>query len=92
MQIHGTTQVHGSHGINAPHIAHRGQAAQNSPSSGAVDRVDISAAAEAASQVADADGVRRGLVNEIRSQIAAGTYDTPAKFDAALERMFDEMA
>ena len=30
---------------------------------------------------------RRYLVERIRRQIAAGTYDTPEKFEAALERL-----
>jgi flagellar biosynthesis anti-sigma factor FlgM len=31
--------------------------------------------------------IRFDLVNRIRSEIAAGTYDTPEKMDIALERM-----
>jgi negative regulator of flagellin synthesis FlgM len=92
MHIHGTTHVHGPHGINAPHIIHRGQAPTHAPSNGAVDRVDISAAAEAAARAADAGDVRQDLVDNIRAQIAAGTYETPGKLDAALERMLDELA
>jgi len=92
MHIHGTSHIHGPHGINAPHSAHRGQASQNTPASGAADRVDISAAADAAATAAETGSVRQALVDSIRAQIAAGTYDTPAKLDAALERMFDEMA
>ena len=92
MHIHGTSHIHGPHGINAPHSAHRSQASQNAPASGAADRLDISAAADAAAQAAETGSVRLDLVNNIRSQIAAGTYETPAKLDAALERMLDEMA
>jgi negative regulator of flagellin synthesis FlgM len=92
MQIHGTTHIHGPHGINAPHSAHRGQAAQHAPAAGSVDRVDISPAAEAAVQATETSAARAELVNQIKAQIAAGTYDTPAKFDAALERMLDELA
>jgi negative regulator of flagellin synthesis FlgM len=91
MHIHGTTHVHGPHGINPPHSAQRGQASQQTPGSGAVDRVDISPAAEAAVQAAESGQNRQALVNSIRAQIAAGTYDTPAKLDVALERMFDEL-
>ena len=92
MHIHGTTHIHGPHGTNAPHFAHRGQATQDtSPASGA-DRVDISPAAEAAIQAAETGQIRQALVNSIRAQIAAGTYDTPAKLEAALERMLDEIA
>ncbi|MCI0335911.1 MAG: flagellar biosynthesis anti-sigma factor FlgM [Planctomycetes bacterium] len=92
MHIHGTTHVHGPHGINAPHSVHRGQASQQAPAGGPVDRVDISPAAEAAVQAAETGRIRQDLVNQIRAQIAAGTYETPAKLEAALERMLDEIA
>jgi Anti-sigma-28 factor, FlgM len=32
-------------------------------------------------------GVRTELVARVRREIAAGTYDTPQKWDAALERL-----
>lgn len=35
--------------------------------------------------------IRRDLVDRIRQEIAEGTYDTPEKFDAALERLLDEL-
>jgi negative regulator of flagellin synthesis FlgM len=91
MHIHGTTHVHGPQGINPPHSVHRGRNSQPTRSAGAVDRVEISPAAAAASQAADSSKIRTALVNSIRAQIAAGTYDTPAKLEAALERMFDEI-
>jgi negative regulator of flagellin synthesis FlgM len=91
MHIHGTTHIHGPHGINAPHSVQRGQASQQAPASGAADRVDISPAAEAAVRAAESGQIRHELVRSIRAQIAAGTYDTPAKLDVALERMFDEI-
>jgi hypothetical protein len=34
---------------------------------------------------------RAGLVAEIRSQIAAGTYDTPEKWEIALDRLLDRL-
>ena len=91
MQIQGPSQVHGAHGINAPHFAQRTPAAQATPTSGAVDRVDISPAAQAASQAAETGDVRNELVNMIRSQISAGTYDTPDKMEVAMERLLDQM-
>jgi hypothetical protein len=30
-------------------------------------------------------------VNRVRSEIAAGAYETPAKLDAALNRLLDEI-
>ena len=92
MHIHGTTHIHGPHGTNAPHFAHRGQPTEGAPPSAGADRVEISPAAEAAVQAAETGRVRHALVNSIRAQIAAGTYDTPAKLEAALERMLDEFA
>lgn len=37
------------------------------------------------------DGIRWELVAKIRRQIAAGTYDTPEKFEQALERLMDQL-
>lgn len=91
MHIHGTTHIHGTHGINQPHFAHQGEASPNASPNAVVDRLDISPAAEAAIQAAESGNIRHTLVENIRAQIAAGTYETPAKLDAALERMFDEI-
>jgi len=86
----GISKVHGPHGINAPHAPFRGQAtdgAAKTPAAG--DSVTISPAAEAALQATETGGIRQDLVNRIRSEIAAGTYETPAKLDAALDRLID---
>ncbi len=91
MHIHGTTHIHGPQGPNAPHFTQRGQASQGAQQSGGTDRVDISPAAEEASRVAETRPIRQALVDSIRAQIAAGTYDTPAKLETALERMLDEI-
>jgi negative regulator of flagellin synthesis FlgM len=92
MHIHGTTHVHGPQGINAPHSVHRGQPSQAARPGMAADRVEISSAAAAAVQAAEAGPIRQALVNNIRAQIANGTYETPGKLEAALERMLDEIA
>jgi negative regulator of flagellin synthesis FlgM len=91
MQIHGTNRIHGPQGINAPNFTQRTNGTQQSPAAGAVDRVDISPAAQAAS-AAEASPIRHALVNSIRRQIADGSYDTPEKMEMALDRMLDEMA
>lgn len=88
----GPSHVHGPHGINAPHAPFRGTAAAPEAKTHAVgDRVTISPAAEAAIQAAEAGGIRHDLVNRIRGEIAAGTYETPDKLDAALDRLLDEI-
>jgi hypothetical protein len=34
---------------------------------------------------------RAALVDQIRREIAKGTYDTPEKWDAALDRLLDRL-
>ena len=35
--------------------------------------------------------IRQDLVDRVRKEIAAGTYDTPEKWDAALDRLLERM-
>jgi negative regulator of flagellin synthesis FlgM len=88
MQIHGTTHIHGPHGISAPHAPFRGQTAGEVAARSA-DRVDISPAAQAAVQATESDDIRGALVSQIRAQLAAGTYETPEKLDKAVQRLLD---
>jgi negative regulator of flagellin synthesis FlgM len=66
-----------------------------SGSSPVVDRLDISAAAQAASTsassaVGESGGMRLDRIADIRRQISAGTYETPEKLDVALNRLLDQ--
>ena len=36
-------------------------------------------------------GIRRELVQRIRKEIAAGTYDTPEKWEIALDRLIERL-
>lgn len=60
---------------------------------GPVDQLDLSSAAQAAGTTASAGAgeIRTDRVAELRRQIASGTYDTPQRLDAALERMLDRL-
>lgn len=43
-------------------------------------------------QEADKDkGIRKELVARVRREIEAGTYDTPEKWDAALDRLLERL-
>ena len=60
------------------------------------DEVQISKAAQNMSDLADSSeasnsNVRFDLVNRIRGEIAAGTYDTPEKLNSALEKMLAQI-
>lgn len=102
MQINGTNQVHGAQGLSGPHFR-RPAAPAESTSSQPADRIEISAEAAEAARVAeladaraaehvkDADGVRTGLVARLKSEIAAGKYESADKIDAALDRLLDEI-
>jgi negative regulator of flagellin synthesis FlgM len=95
MQISGSSisKVHGPQGINAPHAPFRNQGAKEATATPAAgDQLQISPAAEAAVKATETGGIRQDVVNRIRSEIAAGTYETPDKLDAALNRMLDEIA
>lgn len=91
MHIYGPSQIHGPHGVKGPHGNHK--AAPSGSTSGArgADEVQFSAAAEAAANAADAGNFRADLVARVRSEIAAGTYESPDKLDTALNRLLDEI-
>lgn len=48
-------------------------------------------AARAASAPAESGEIRYDLVNRLREEIANGTYDTPARFDIAMERLLSRL-
>ena len=91
MQIQGTNRIHSPQGTGAPHFSTKTAGTQSTGAAGKADRVEISPAASAALEAAEGGKVRTDLVNLIRGQIAAGTYDTPEKMNAAMERLLDQM-
>jgi negative regulator of flagellin synthesis FlgM len=92
MQINGSSHVHGAHALQGPYAARSSAARSAGSSSGIGDTLDISAAAEAAMQVSEGTDIRSDLVARVKSEIAAGTYDTADKLDAALEQLLDDIA
>jgi anti-sigma28 factor (negative regulator of flagellin synthesis) len=89
MHIYGASSLHGSQPLQGPHWNRAASPAQGTQ---ATDQVDISAAAEAAMNAAEGDDFRADLVARIRSEIAAGTYETPDKIAVAIESFLDEIA
>lgn len=73
-------------------------AATTRTSAAPVDQLDLSSAAtsanrlDSASPIAGGGEIRIDRVADIRRQIADGSYDTPEKMDAALDRFLDELA
>jgi len=90
MQIYGPAYLHGPQAINAPHI---NRAAQTSGPATAqpTDELQLSDAAQFASQLADIPDIRADKVASVRAAIANGTYETADKLDAALSNLLDEI-
>ena len=55
------------------------------------DRVQLSDQARLLSKLKQLPEIREGLVNSVKSQIEAGTYDTPERFDTAINAMIDDL-
>jgi negative regulator of flagellin synthesis FlgM len=91
MNISGPYRVHGPHALQGPHMTRPPAPASNSEAAQGADQVEISPAAEAAIRASDSGDIRTALVERVRGELAAGIYETPAKLDAALDRLLDEI-
>jgi negative regulator of flagellin synthesis FlgM len=91
MQIYGPSHVHGPQQLQGPHWNRPAAPASGASAPSTVDQVDISPAAEAAAQANETGGIRGDLVARVRSEIAAGTYETAEKLDAAVDRLLNEI-
>ena len=54
------------------------------------DVVDISDAARLAAKVQQTPEIRTDLVNSIKAEIAAGTYETPERIERAVDGLMEE--
>ena len=90
MNIYGTQLVHGNHAISGPH-ATKPQQTSASQQASAKDEVMLSNSAKQVNQTAETTAskseIRFDLVNRIRNEIAAGTYETQEKLATALDKM-----
>lgn len=103
MQIYGPFRVsttQSASNVQATSQVDRGAAASRtgesaSPAStGPVDQLDLSQAANSANRIEGnsavaGEGIRFERVAELRRQIADGSYDSPERMDAALDRFLD---
>ncbi len=96
MQVNGPSNVHGPQSLKGPHFQPTNsqpssETTASRPAAGPSDQLDISPAAQAAVQASENGGIRGDLVARVRGEIAAGTYETTEKLDAALSRAFDQL-
>ncbi len=83
--VNGGSPVRPVQGQAAPRPAEK--AAPQAPA----DTVEISPAARYASRLAEVPAVRTELIQRIRSEIQAGTYETGEKLDVALGKLLQEL-
>jgi len=67
--------------------------ASNGPTGAAnvSDVVEISLAAKLAAKVHELPPVRTELVQRVKAEIEAGTYETPERIEAALDALMDDL-
>ena len=100
MQIYGPFRVSTSQAISPQNRVQTPASAENAakPPTTPVDQLDLSSSVsdvnrlQAASELSGGETIRTDRVAEIRRQIAEGTYETPEKLDAALDRILDQFA
>lgn len=93
MDITNSHYIQSSQNIQGLQRAHAGKGGieSASPTMPLKDTVSFSAESLRLSEAGQANSestrIRFDLVNRVRAEIAAGTYDTPDKMDIALERL-----
>ncbi len=98
MQIYGPSHLHGPQSVTPPHHGRqRGEMPAVGRASGG-DELNISDAGNQAAETArlvdhtrQLPDVRQERVDQIRAQIASGSYETAQKLDVAIERLLDEL-
>lgn len=89
------TSIHGVHPPVGPNPVDAAgaiapQAAKIEPV-GVSDVVEISQVAKLAAQIQEIPPVRTELVERVKAEIAAGTYETPERMEVAIARLMDEL-
>lgn len=66
-------------------------ARETAPARADADRVEVSDMARFLSKLKELPEVRQDVVDRVRREIAAGTYDTPERLDAALDGLLQDL-
>ena len=68
------------------------EASDTADSTRPADSVELSQTAQLLAKLAELPDVREDLVQRVRAEIAAGTYETDEKIDAALEALIEDLS
>jgi negative regulator of flagellin synthesis FlgM len=95
MNIWGVTSTQGSQGLNALKGVEAAQSAESTQAAlqqGVAEVHDsVTLSVDAVRSAESTSDIRFDRVNAIRASIADGSYDTPEKFDIALDRLLDRL-
>ena len=91
MHIYGPAHLHGAQPIGAPHTSRPSKPSAPEQPGPIQDEVQISDAAQFVDQVRQMPEIRQDKIDQIRAQIAQGTYETEEKLDIAVGRLLDEI-
>ncbi len=91
MQIYGPAHLHGAQPVGPPHTARVSKATAPAAGGPIQDELAISDAGRLVDQIHEMPEVRQDRVDQIRAQLAAGTYETDEKLRIAVGRLLDEI-
>lgn len=91
MHVYGPAHLHGPQAINPPHTARINNPTPAAEPGQIQDELQLSETGQLMSKAHDLPDIRWDRVNQIRAQIADGTYETDDKLRVALGRLFNEI-
>ena len=91
MQIYGPSYLHGAQPVECAHTSRVSQSTAAGAGSPIQDELQISSEGQFVDRVRELPDIRQDRVNQIRAQIAQGTYETDDKLNVAVGRLLDEI-
>ncbi len=91
MDVNGPGSVHGTSPIHSIPSAHEVERPADPSQAVPQDEIEISPAGKMLEELSRSPQIRAERLAELKAAIEAGSYDTPEKLEAALERMIAEI-
>ena len=91
MEVNSAASVGGAQPINPVQNVSEAAKPTEATSVSPQDTVEISSAGRMLETLSQSPEIRPERLAQIKAEIEAGTYETPEKLDAALEKLLDEI-
>ncbi len=91
MDVNGPGSVHGTSPIHSIPTAHEVERPADSSQAVPQDEIEISPAGKMLEELSQSPQIQAERLAQLKAAIEAGSYDTPEKLEAALERMIAEI-